>query len=327
MRVTALRTPIAHVVGPGKLKIVNGRLAFAGRDRPPVRLDLEALEFVLCYGDVGVTDDAITFLFQNSVHVSWLTPMGNVCRGRMVSADASAASLRLRQYRALNQPEVCLRVACHWVEAKIDSMIALARHYQRHSNVAATEALMKIQHYRESCSRVTTLDQLRGLEGVASQEWFRVFATQLNPPWTFTRRARRPPPDPVNAILSLGYTWVLTRTAGRCEALGLELYLGALHSFHPGRPSLACDVMEPLRAPAVDRWVLRLLNEGGLRPQDFTSEDGIRLQPRVFGPTLQSWEKHWQSEGLDEMLDGQLRWLLDTFRTLIPDEAMVSPDS
>ena len=77
----------------------------------------------------------------------------------------------------------------------------------------------------------------------------------LRPPWRFVQRVRRPPTDPVNALLSLGYTWVLTRTVARCEAAGLEVNLGGLHDYRPGRPSLACDLMEPLRVPAVDRWV------------------------------------------------------------------------
>src|SRR5262249_6394669 len=157
-------------------------------------------------------------------------------------------------------------------------------HYQRQGAAAAGPVLQQLQQTAERCREATSLEQLRGLEGAASAAWFSLLGQLLRPPWQFPQRVRRPPTDPVNALLSLGYTWVLTRTVARAEAAGLEVNLGGLHEYRPGRPSLACDLMEPLRVPAVDRWLVQRLNQGEMTPADFVTEGGgIRLHPKAFG--------------------------------------------
>src|SRR4051794_9521535 len=104
-RTTAVTTPVAHLVGPGQLKVVNGQLAFAARDQGAVRLDPQALRTLLCYGPVGVSDEAFEVLFRHDVAVAWLTPSGTRCRGRLVRSDPSAAALRLLQHRAFADVE------------------------------------------------------------------------------------------------------------------------------------------------------------------------------------------------------------------------------
>ena len=91
-RATSVAAPVAHLVGPGKLKVVNGHLAFATHDAPgPLRLDPRALRAVYCYGPVGVTDDALQVLFAHDVELAFLTPVGTRCRGRLVRSDPPRA--------------------------------------------------------------------------------------------------------------------------------------------------------------------------------------------------------------------------------------------
>jgi CRISPR-associated protein Cas1 len=303
-RVTTVNAAVAHLVGPGKLKVVNEYLAFSTDKQSPLRLDPQALKSVLCYGDVGVSDAALETLFKHRVAVAWLTPAGQRCRGRLVRSDPSTTALRILQYQALQDPAACLELARGVVAAKIESQVQAARHYQKHGAAAAGAVLVQLQSAAQACAGAATLDGLRGVEGAASAAWFGLLGALLQPPWTFAQRVRRPPTDPVNALLSLGYTWLLTRMTARCEAAGLEVYLGALHAYHPGRPSLACDLIEPLRVPAVDRWVVSLLNQGEMRPEDFSSEpDGVRLQSGIFGRTIGKWENHWHENGLDTQVE------------------------
>lgn len=128
----SIATSIAHLLGPGKLKVVNGRLAYTARALNPVRLDPSALTTVMCYGDVGVTDEAFALLFRHRVQVSWLSPSGQRCHGRLVRGDADHASLRLRQHRALAAPDRRLAWARRLVAAKLDAQSEAARHHQRH---------------------------------------------------------------------------------------------------------------------------------------------------------------------------------------------------
>jgi CRISPR-associated protein Cas1 len=135
----------------------------------------------------------------------------------------------------------------------------------------------------------------------------------LLPPRLFTQRVRRPPTDPVNALLSLGYTFLLRRVEARCEAFGLEVALGALHAYRAGRPSLACDLMEPLRVPVVDRWVVSLCNERRLSPDDFVADEthGVRLNADSFGHTIALWEEHYGGGEHERALDSVVQqWIM-----------------
>src|SRR5689334_5746693 len=104
-RTTSVATPVAHLVGPGKLKVINGQLAFTGHEQGPVRLDPRTLATVLCYGAVGITDEAFQVLFQQNIQVAWLTAAGNRCRGRLVRSDPPTTTVRLLQHDAFRQPE------------------------------------------------------------------------------------------------------------------------------------------------------------------------------------------------------------------------------
>src|SRR5262249_42158790 len=200
--------------------------------------------------------------------------------GRLVSSDPSTTSLRLLQHQAFRDPVQRLQVARAVVAAKIESQQQAARHYQRHGCSAAGAVLQQLQSARTQAAAADSVDVLRGLEGAATAAWFGLFGQLLQAPWQFTQRVRRPPTDPVNALLSLGYTWLLTRTVARCEAAGLEVNLGALHEFRPGRPSLACDVMERLRVPAAGRWDRGLSTQGQASPRAFLrTAEGRRLPP------------------------------------------------
>lgn len=322
-RITAVVTPVAHLVGPGKVKVVNGQLAYSTGEGTPLRLDPRALRAVYCYGPVGVTDEALQVLFRHEVEVAWLTAAGTRCRGRLVRSDPSRTGLRLVQHRVLARPDCRLDWARRVVAGKIASAVDAARHHQRHGVAAAGAVLHRLQGGQERCGQAATVDELRGVEGNASAAWFELLGAVLGPAWDFRTRTRRPPTDPVNALLSLGYTWVLSRTVTRCEAAGLELYLGALHEYRPGRPSLACDLMEPLRVPAVDRWVTRVLREGRYGAADFHEEQGgVRLQPGQFAPTLRQWEEHWLGAGMEAVLDGWVEQFLAWLRQCSPEQAV-----
>jgi CRISPR-associated protein Cas1 len=304
-RVTSIATPTAHLVGPGKLKIINGRLAFTTGQGAPTRLDPTALRTVLCYGGVGVTDDAMSMLLRHGVEVAWLTTGGHRCHGRLVGYRADKTALRIIQHQVLADPRHKLELARAVVREKIESQIAAARHAQRHGAREAGTALRRLNSALDNCPTARDLDGLRGIEGGATAAWYTLFGNLLISPWTFTQRTRRPPTDPVNALLSLGYTWLLSRTGTRCEAMGLEVGLGALHEFRPGRPSLASDLIERLRVPAVDRWVLAYCNEGHTKPADFEANDarGVRLTREMFPRALAEWEKHWVSNCLEDALN------------------------
>jgi CRISPR-associated protein Cas1 len=327
-RTTSVSAPVAHLVGPGRLKVVNGHLAFAAPGQPPLRLDPMALRSLICYGDVSVSGSAVDLLLRHGVQTAWMTPAGQRCRGRLERSDPPTTRTRLRQHLAFASLAVRLVWARRVVLGKVAAQSAAARHYQRHGQATAGPVLVQLDAAGRAAAVAATLDELRGVEGSASVAWFRLLGELLRPPWQFPQRTRRPPTDPVNALLSLGYTWLLTRAVGRAEAAGYEVYLGGLHDYRAGRPSLACDLIEPLRVPAVDRWVLAVLNGGVRRPDDFCPDGGggIRLQPGVFGDTLRSWETHWVEQRQEEVLEAWLEQLAEVLRRSIPPDLEPASD-
>lgn len=318
-RITSIATPIAHLVGPGKLKVINGHLAFSTGKGTPLRLDPKSLTVVFCYGRVGVSDEAMRSLFHHDVEVAWLTPAGQHCRGRLVRSDASSTSLRLKQYHVFLDDALKREIARDLVLKKVASQVVALRHYQRQGHPETSNILRQLKRFHKQAVDARDLEVLRGVEGAASAAWLGFFGKLLLPPWRFTTRVRRPPTDPVNALLSLGYTLLLNRTIARCEALGLEIALGALHEFRPGRPSLACDLIEPLRVPAVDRWVVRLCNEQRLRPADFCEKGGgVRLHPNILPRVLGDWETNWYKCDHERLMEGVVLRMVAHIRRSAP---------
>lgn len=292
-------------------------MAYAtGDEGGPLRLDTAALQRILCYGDVGISDEAFQILFANDIEVAWLSYAGQRYRGRLVRSDSPFTSLRLIQHQVLSQPELQRDAAVRLVQAKILSQRTAAHHYLRHGCQDALDVRNALDKLAERCP-TASLAEVRGLEGAASAAWFGLFGKLLREPWTFPGRVRRPPTDPVNALLSLISTFLVTRVATRCEVFGLEVNLGALHEFRSGRPSLACDLMEPFRAPAVDRWVISQCNQNRFGPGDFEEDHergGLRLRSKPFHAAVRGWEEHWLSGDLEPQLDRALQTFIAWLR-------------
>jgi len=325
-RTSSLSAAVAHLAGPGQLKVINGQLAFKRHGDDPIRLDPTALTYIYCYGEVSVTGAAIEILFRHGVQTAWLSPAGARCRGRLAWADSQTTLNRVRQHRVFADPACAREWAKKIVSGKIEAMVAAARHYQRHGNFVGS-LLADLAGFSDRLSAAKSADTVRGLEGAASGAWFRCFAGLLKDPWVFASRTRRPPSDPTNALLSLAYTWLLNRTNARLEASGYEVYLGGLHEYRPGRPSLACDMMEPLRVPVVDRWVIATCNQGELMSTDFqpVESGGFHLHSTAIGKTLCSWEKHWQEGRFDDALQYWLNTLATFLRERDRPEKMPAP--
>lgn len=329
-RITSVSTPIAHLVGPGSLKMINDQLVFTPVGGKAMRLNSKALTEVICYGDVSASANALEILFQMGIQTVWMTPSGQKCRGRLYRTDSPSTLVRVRQHRVFAMPHARLAWSVQLIVAKIDSMLEASRHYQRHGTPQASSVLERLQQLKDQAQLVQSIPQLLGIEGTATSIWFQLFRELVLPPWSFPNRVRRPPTDPTNALLSLGYTLLLNRVTARAEAKGYEIYLGALHGYRAGRPSLSCDLMEPLRVPVVDRWVLATCNQKQLLPENFeqNSDGGYRLKKDRFGYTLKLWEEFWHSQRCEELLESWidqlskslLRWSGEDPEILPPDD-------
>ena len=243
---------------------------------------------VYIFGNVSVTTPALAFLLQEGIDLVFLTFHGRY-RGRLVGPEGGNARLRLSHYRRASDPAWVLGTARAIVLAKLHNYRTLLRRYARRlaammedgpagSLAAAADELDALMARAPRC---TTVSGLSGLEGRGTAVYFSVFHHLIRTPgWTFERRTRRPPRDPVNALLSFGYTILTHNLESVLRAVGLDPYLGFLHQVSYNRPSLALDLVEEFRAVVVDSVVLRCLNNGIVVPGDF------QVEPEAEYPVL-----------------------------------------
>lgn len=197
----------------------------------------------------------------------------------VLGAPHNDARIRLEQYRRSGDAVFRLAWSRHLVRAKLRAQLRLlgralkTRPDERRSLTEARESLQGAVARVSAANEVSSLDALRGMEGAAQAAYFRAFAVLFPETLGFSRRNRRPPRDPVNACLSLGYTLVHCEAVRAAYAAGLDPFIGFFHDLAFGRESLACDLVEPLRA-SVDALVWDLFRTRVLRAEHFREERG-----------------------------------------------------
>lgn len=270
----------------------NERLVMV-RDRTVVAsIPIREVSHVALHGPVTITGAALAGLLDEGIDVT-LHSSGGWWRGTVSSAASKNVYLLLAQVDAWKNPSRRVPVAQAIVAGKIAGQRQLVqRHALDRGSLrceAATERLMVLE---DAASSEADLEALRGLEGVAAATYFDVFGEMLGEAWRFPGRVRRPPKDPVNALLSFGYTLAVGEVARLLLLRGFDPRIGLLHGLRYGRESLALDLVEEFRAPMVDRFVLRVLNRTQFKAEDFTTlDDGaVRLTTVARRTFLELWE-------------------------------------
>lgn len=247
-------------------------------------------------GNVVLTPAVVDMLLRRGVDTVFLTSHGRYL-GRLASGPSSNVHVRLAQVRALDRPDFALRTARIVVAGKIaNQRVVLLRHARRHgASTAVGRALVAMRAALERAATCGDLDALRGCEGHAAAAYFKVFGDLLRGGrLSFAGRTRRPPTDPVNAMLSLGYTLLANAVEGAVHVVGLDPYVGALHAPLTGRPSLVCDLQEELRAPVVDAMVVAAINHRAFGPDDFegpTDEEGVTMKRDSLRAFVEAFER------------------------------------
>ena len=253
---------------------------------PPVRIPLLRLDGVVAFGRVQVSPALMTRMVSENRFVVFMGWNGRFL-GRLEGPQSGNVLLRLDQYRTYTAPELRCTLAAKVALGKIVNARQVLLRGARDASCEERagrlkEAAQFIYRHKAKIERLkpdspVELNELRGLEGSVGRAYFGVLQDLISPMadgFTFSGRTRRPPRDPVNALLSLGYALLLNDCRGALEAVGLDPQVGFLHEVRPGRPALALDLMEEFRGPLVDRLVLSLINRGQIKPDDITERPG-----------------------------------------------------
>lgn len=264
-----------------ELQVKAGVLHLCTPDgQAPKRVPIKYLDRVVLRADTQLSSQALCALAEHGVNLIALGGRGGHQVAQMAGAGHNDARRRWQQVLTLSQPDACCRLARALIQSKVKRQRATLAHIGqerpdlRKPLFDSQQSLGRISatlHDQEQTPTLT-LDQLRGLEGAAAARYFAAYFQAFAPALGANGRNRRPPRDPVNAVLSLSYTLLYAQASAACWAAGLDPALGALHTLSHGRAALACDLMEPQR-PSIDLWVWQQFREGLLRPEHF-GQDG-----------------------------------------------------
>jgi CRISP-associated protein Cas1 len=232
------------------------------REAPLGKID----QVMLMGRGVQISTALLVDLIERGIPVTLTNQYGSRHYATLTAGPSRFGELRTRQMQFVNDPRRALELARAIVRAKLTNQRALL--YATHWPAAAA-AVAQIDAALAGAAGAATVDALRGYEGAAAAAYFGAWRAALPPAWNFQGRAFYPPPDPVNAMLSFGYTLALHDVITAVQMTGLDPYLGTFHVVEAGRPSLALDLLEEFRPLLVDRLVLDLVSGNVLKREQF----------------------------------------------------------
>lgn len=280
-----------------RIGLSGQRLTVQGGERP-VHARLMNTSQVVLFGNVQVTAQALRALLERGIPVSFHT-RGGFYLGRAVGAESNHIELRLAQYRCASDAAFCLELARRIVTSKIKNSRTMLRR-----NHSAPEAVLlgQLKQLARKAAQVDSLDSLLGIEGAAARVYFQAFTGMIKPldglgTFDLESRNRRPPRDPVNALLSFVYAMLARELTSTCSGVGLDPLLGFYHQPRFGRPALALDLMEELRPIVADSVVLGVINNGVVRRDDFVLAAGsCSLTADARRKVLDAFERRMDQE-------------------------------
>lgn len=260
---------------------------------------------IICFNYTGVSSGLLELCAEKGISITFLSRTGRF-RGKFYGPVKGNVLLRKEQYRISEDKEESLIYSKIFILAKIQNSIrVLDRFIREHPDHKRIEEIRdsknKLKESKENAVNVKNSEQLLGIEGDASREYFSVFDHLIlknKDIFEFKGRSRRPPLDRVNALLSLSYSFIRVRVESALESVGLDPYIGYYHRDRSGRCSLALDLMEELRAYMGDRFVLTLINNAQIDKKDFyVKENGaILFTDDGFKKFIDLWNQRMQEK-------------------------------
>lgn len=260
-------------------------LDIAVEDKSATTARLIDVSQVVLMGNIYLTTPTLHELMRREIPVTWHS-YGGWFLGHTMGVGHKNVELRVAQYKASFDEQVCLNLAKGFIRAKIQNCRTILRRNWK-SDVSNEPVINELKRSVDQCSRVSSMASLLGVEGNGAAVYFSAFSNLIKSDsgedgftFDFNTRNRRPPRDPVNALLSYAYSLLVRTWSVTLTAVGFDSFLGFYHQPRYGRSALALDMMEPFRPLIADSTVLMAINNGEVRPSDFISAAGsVNLTP------------------------------------------------
>ena len=253
------------------------------------------LDLVMVFGNTSVTTPAMQVCLLEGVPVAFFSALGRFY-GMAEPLDEESVTTQQAQFRHAGDPQFALQLAKAFVRGKISNARVVTKRLARHwTKSPLRERQLALRESAWRTKTAATLDELRGIEGAAGHNYFAALREVLPDAWRFTGRNKQPPRDPINVLLSFGYTLLARNVHALLRARRLNPMVGFLHPARPGHPALVSDLMEEFRPIVVDALVLDLVLHRRLTPDDFIASDdpegGCRARPAALRTFIHAFER------------------------------------
>ena len=278
--------------------LADNRFQIKCRDGMVKSIPAEALEVIEVFGKVQITTQCIEECLKRGVNILYYSTNG-AYYGRLISTNH--VNVQRQRLQAERTKDLDFRIAFskRLIDAKIRNQIVVMRRYARHGNYNVERSVVEMQNMYKKLENAKSIEQVMGYEGTAAKTYFWELGRMIDPQFAFSGRTRRPPKDPFNSLISLGYSIILNEFYGKIEGKGLNPYFGVMHSDHEKHPTLASDLMEEWRAVLIDSLALSMLNGHELCKDDFyteTEQPGVFLEKDGFKKYIQKLENKFRTE-------------------------------
>ena len=297
---------------------LEGENVLANRDKQVLaRYPLHTLQNIVSFSYSGASPALMGACAEKGIGLAFCSPRGRFL-ARVCGDNTGNVLLRREQYRAADDPEKSCRIARSMIFGKLHNARwsverTIRDHGLRVDKEALSHASQELQTLLPQVLEAENPDSLRGLEGVGAAAYFGVFDEMIlsrKADFFFRGRNRRPPLDRVNALLSFAYSLLAHDCASALESVGLDAYVGFLHTDRPGRTSLSLDLMEELRPCMAERFVLTLINNRMLKAEDFQVQDSgaVLLTEDGRRAFLKVWQEKKRETLTHPFLGEKLAW-------------------
>lgn len=307
-----------YITSPDKYLSLDGQNIVVLSDGNEVgRVPLHNLEGIITFGYAGVSPALMGYCAKNNIALVFLNRNGKFL-AEVVGEVRGNVTLRKSQYRISDDECESTSIARNMIVGKVyNSRWVIERATRDHPDRVDVRRLKKISSFLQNTlcelKDCSNLDQLRGFEGNAANQYFNGFDDLIlrnKDSFFFKGRNRRPPLDNVNALLSFTYTLLASMVTAALIAVGLDPYVGFLHRDRPGRASLALDLMEELRPVMADRFVLTAINKQVVSADDFIKKENgaVVIIDDARKHIIEAWQNKKQEKIKHPFLDEKIEW-------------------
>ena len=285
------------------------RIVVEKDEKPILDIPLRKVERILIFGNIQITTQAMNVLLEEQVDVAFFSQRGRL-KGTLNPTLSKNIDLRLAQYEYWHNPTLRILMGQQLISSKLNNMAQiLTRFNYNHPELDFTNSINVIKREIDMLPGMQTPESIMGVEGYAARIYFECFKQMCRRGMNFPGRHKYPSTDPINALLSLGYTLVGNEIGSALEGMSFDPYLGFLHGVKYGRQSLALDILEEFRQAVIDPLTLRLINNRMFTEDDFVASDdrSMHLKDEAFRRYITYYEER-MTRTIVKAPEGKVSW-------------------